>query len=256
MTLPTFIIAGAPRSGTTYLYDLCASHPAIYMARPRTPEPKFFLVDGEYAKGLDYYAETYFAPGSDFVAVGEKTTNYLEDPRVAGRIASALPEVRLVFVLRNPRERAFSNYLWSRKNGPETLDFDTALAREGEREAIYPSAQRYSRPFSYVSRGMYARLLQPYLQIFARSRLLVLLFDDLVKTPAEAARQLFDFLGVSSAALNFDFAAKVNSARRDNDEIPLLADEFLRGVYYYPNLELGALLGRDLSGWNQPRQDT
>ena len=255
MTLPTFIIAGAPRSGTTYLYDLCASHPAIYMARARSPEPKFFLVDGEYAKGLDYYATTYFAQGSDFVAIGEKTTNYLEDPRVAARIAAALPEVKLVFVLRNPRERAFSNFLWSRKNGLETLDFDTALRREGEREASYPPAQRYSRPFSYISRGMYARLLQPYLQHFDRSRLQFLLADDLAKTPAAAARQLFDFLDVSSTALNFDFAARVNSARRDDDEIPPLADEFLRGVYYYPNLELGALLGRDLSPWNQARRN-
>lgn len=254
MTLPTFIIAGAPRSGTTFLYDLCASHPTIYMARPRTPEPKFFLVDGEYAKGLDYYAEKYFAPGSEFEAVGEKSTNYLEDPCVAGRIASALPEVKLVFVLRNPRERAFSNYLWSRKNGLETLDFDTALRREGEREASYPPAQRYSRPFSYISRGMYARLLQPYLQYFDRSRLLFLLDDDLARAPAGVARQLFEFLGVSSAELNFNFAAKVNSARRENEEIPQLADEFLRGVYYYPNLELGALLGRDLTSWNQPRQ--
>ena len=253
MTLPTFIIAGAPRAGTTYLYDLCASHPAVFMARPRSPEPKFFLVDEEYSKGLGYYEEKYFAPGAEYAAVGEKSTNYLEDGRVAGRISAALPSVKLVFVFRNPRQRAFSNFLWSTKNGLETLDFATALVREAEREASYVPSQRYSRPFSYMSRGMYAQLLQPYLDHFDRSRLKFLLFDDLETRPQDIAGELFDFLGAPSSLLDFNFAAKVNSARREDDAIPDEADEFLRRTFHDANLELGELLGRDLSHWNHHR---
>src|SRR5262245_38886620 len=79
MVQPTFIIAGAPRSGTTYLYDLLDSHPGVFMAKPKTPEPKFFLVDEEFRKGLEYYCEHYFAAGAGFAAIGEKSTNYLEN---------------------------------------------------------------------------------------------------------------------------------------------------------------------------------
>ncbi|NOX62634.1 MAG: sulfotransferase [Chloroflexi bacterium] len=252
MILPTFIIAGAPRSGTTYLYDLCAAHPEIYMARPRSPEPKFFLVDEEYAKGLSYYSEKWFAEAKGFGAIGEKSTNYLEDPRVAERIHRDLPHVRLVFILRNPVERAFSNYLWSRKNGIETLSFEEALLREPEREVSYEPRFRYARPFSYMSRGMYARLLEPYFARFPRSQILILLFDDLVAAPEALARTLFQFLGVSpQPRLAFDFGQKVNSARRGDETRSRLTAAFLHGVYFHPNRELSALIERDISHWNR-----
>jgi Sulfotransferase family len=70
--LPTFIIAGSARSGTTYLYNLLDHHPEIYLAKPRAPEPKFFLVDEEYVKGLSYYSERFFAPGAGIAVRGEK----------------------------------------------------------------------------------------------------------------------------------------------------------------------------------------
>ncbi len=252
MNTPTFIIAGAPRSGTTYLYDLCAAHPEIYMARPRAPEPKFFLVDEEYAKGLTYYHQRYFAQARGYRAIGEKSTNYLESPVVAQRIHRDLPHMKLVFILRDPVERAFSNYLWSRKNGLETLSFEEALLQEPEREASYEPRFRYARPFSYMSRGMYARLLTPYFQLFPSSQILILFFDDLVARPKELARRLFQFLGVSpQLPSSFDFSRRINAARRPQDVMDPRTEAFLRGVFFYPNRDLAALLGRDLSHWNR-----
>ncbi|NOZ73057.1 MAG: sulfotransferase [Chloroflexi bacterium] len=252
MNLPTFIIAGAPRCGTSYLYEMCAAHPEVYMARPRVPEPKFFLVDEEYKKGLDYYTKKYYAAAQGYKAVGEKSTYYLEDPRVAERIHSNMPDIRLVFILRNPVERTFSNYLWSRKNGIETLSFEEALLRESEREASYEPRFRYVRPFSYMSRGMYARLLAPYFARFRRSQILVLFFDELTTAPETLAHTLFRFLGVTPRSqLAFEFGQKINSARRPQDTTPPLAAAFLHGVFFRPNQELAALLGQDLSHWNR-----
>ena len=252
MILPTFIVGGAPRSGTTYLYELCDSHPDIYMAKPKRPEPKFFLVDEEYCRGLAYYSEKYFAQAESFRAIGEKSTDYLENPHVAQRIKRCLPDVRLIFVLRNPIERAFSNYLWSCKNGIETLPFEEALEREKERELAYEPKYRYARPFSYISRGMYARLLMPYLELFDRSQIKILLLDDIVSVPKSVAWEVFDFLGVPVVRTTFDLTQRVNPARRPGDRMSPYTYEFLRGVYYYPNQELSKLVGRDLSHWNRP----
>ena len=250
MILPTFIIGGAPRSSTTYLYDLCDSHPDIYMAKPRAPEPKFFLIDEEYDKGLGYYSEKYFAQAAGFRAIGEKSTNYLENLHVAQRIKQRLPDVKLIFVLRNPVDRAFSNYLWSCKNGLETLSFVEALKREEERESRYKPEHRYARPFSYISRGLYAKHLKPYLELFSPAQVKILLLDDIVSAPEATTRDLFSFLGVPTVRTSFDLTQRVNSARRPSDHIPPSIHELLHGVYYHHNQELSTLTGRDLSHWN------
>jgi hypothetical protein len=252
MILPTFIVGGAPRSGTTYLYELCDSHPDIYMAKPKAPEPKFFLVDEKYDRGLACYSEEYFAQAEGFRAIGEKSTNYLENPQVAQRIKQCLPDVKLVFVLRNPIKRAFSNYLWSRKNGIETLSFEEALEREKERELEYEPKYKYARPFSYISRGMYARSLKPYFELFDRSQIKILLLDDIISAPETVARELFGFLGVPMVRTSLDLTRRVNPAREPGDRMSPYTYEFLRGVYYYPNQELSELIGRDLSHWNRP----
>src|SRR5688500_18430887 len=107
--MPDFIIAGAPRSGTTWLYMLADRHPAVAMARPWRPEPKFFLIDELYERGISYYSANWFDSLPPGRVLGEKSANYLESPAVAARIHRHLPEVRLVFILRNPVDRAYSN---------------------------------------------------------------------------------------------------------------------------------------------------
>jgi len=250
MLLPTFIVGGAPRSGTTYLYELCDSHPDIYMAKPKAPEPKFFLVDEEYSKGLGYYSGKYFAHAEGFQAMGEKSTNYLEHSHVAQRIQQCIPNVKLVFVLRNPVERAFSNFLWSCRNRIETLSFAEAIAREQERELTYKQEYRYARPFSYVSRGMYARHLKPYLKFFDPSQVKIFLLDDIVSAPEYVTQELFAFLDIPVVDTAFDLTQSVNSARTLGDQIPSSVYAYLCDVYCQPNQELARLIKRDLSCWS------
>ena len=246
---PTFIIAGAPRSGTTWLYHLLDRHPEVYMARPARPEPKFFLVDDAYARGLDYYLDTWFADADRFTAAGEKTTNYLESAAAAERIREHLPRVKLVFILREPADRACSNWAWSRMNRHETEDFETALSLEEQRERDLPHHLRFARPHAYFSRGLYARMLAPYFARFSPDQVLCLNFDDIVSDPADLATRLHRFIGVTPRP---EDAAGLDVVNPSESGGALMPDEVrvrLRARYADANRELARLLGQDFASW-------
>jgi hypothetical protein len=250
LRLPDFLIGGAPRAGTTWLYALLDRHPSIYMAKPLKPEPKFFLVDRLYEHGLEYYARTWFADAGAALLAGEKSTDYLESAVAAERIARDLPRVKLVFILREPVDRAHSNYLWTKMNGLETEDFATALRLEARRERELPERLRFARPYSYFSRGLYADLLQPYLDRFSRDQILVLRFEDIVAAPRRLAETLHGFLGVEPRPDDADGLGVINpSDRTDGGE---LSDDVRRDLavrYAEPNRRLASLLGPPFEMW-------
>ena len=167
------------------------------MAKPAKPEPKFFLVDEIFKREIDYYDTTWFADFGTAKIGGEKSTNYLESPVAAARIRAHLPTVKLVFILREPADRAFSNYLWSRMNGQEHEEFATALAREEQRDRSEPPALRYARLHAYFSRGLYADLLRPWFDFFQRSQIICLRYEEIITNPRALAERLHRFLGVT-----------------------------------------------------------
>jgi hypothetical protein len=247
---PDFIIGGAPRSATTWLCHLAERHPAIAMAKPLQPEPKFFLIDELYARGLDYYAANWFQALPQDRLLGEKSTNYLESKRAAARIHRCLPMVRLVFLLRNPVDRAYSNYLWSRRNGFESETFERALALEDERERSLAPALRYARPFAYFSRGFYAEHLIRFFQLFPRHRILVLRTEDIATEPDSVAARFQRFLG---APVLPDLAKGMGLVNTVNPErttvLPMELRLALEDRYREPNRQLRALLGSDFPIW-------
>ena len=244
MRLPDMIIAGAPRCGTSWLY------PDIEMAKPRNPEPKFFLDDAVYARGLDYYSSTWFCTIDADKVAGEKSTNYLETAIVPARIKQHIPGVRLVFILRDPVERAYSNYRWSRMNGLEREEFDHALDLEFTGARAVPDALRYARPFSYLERGLYCRLLTPWFDHFARDRILCLRYEDIAADPGELAETLHRFLGVAARPFDTDDLGIVNPVAGDDDSrMPPGARSRLERFYEKPNRDLGELLGGDFDRW-------
>jgi sulfotransferase family protein len=250
MRLPEFLIGGAPRSGTTWLYWLLDRHPDAYMARPLKPEPKFFLVDHLYAKGIEHYSRTWFADAPVGKVAGEKSTDYLESSAAADRIALDLPAVKLIFILREPVERAWSNYLWTRMNGLETEDFETAVGLEEERERNYPERLRFARPHSYVSRGMYADLLRPYFARFAREQILVVKFEDIIDAPRDLAVAIHDFLGIAPRPNDADGIGVINpSEKLDDDVLPNPVRAQLARRYEEPNRQLAALLESTFQMW-------
>jgi hypothetical protein len=249
--LPDFIIGGAPRSGTSWLYALARRHPQIAMAEPTTPEPKFFLVDELWQLGIDYYSGKWFDPLPAGRVLGEKSTNYLESPDVAERIHRALPKVKLVFLLRNPVDRAYSNYLWSCQNGLETESFERALALEVQRERDLPSNLLYARPHAYFSRGLYAEHLSRFFDRFPREQILVLRHEELATCPERLAARFHCFLGVSEMPVLARGLGPINAAKPSPSEP--LSEILRRGLvkrYRSANAELEILLGANFDDWN------
>jgi hypothetical protein len=250
--LPDFIIAGAPRSATSWLYQLADRHPEIHMAKPMRPEPKFFLVDELYERGPAYYSQTWFADVPARQLCGEKSTNYLESPVAATRIHANVPEVKLIFVLRDPIERAYSNFRWSRQNGMEhETNFAAALGLEEGRERTLPHHLRFARPFAYFSRGLYADLLMSYFDLFPRQAILIIRHEDIETTPTAVAARLHGFLGIALRPSDAADHPAVN-ATTDNGADPLSQEvrDMLAVRYSEPNARLSRLLGPDFSLWN------
>ena len=248
---PTFIIAGAPRSGTTWLYELLDRHPDIYMAKPARPEPKFFLIDELYECGIQHYFDTWFKDADRYAAAGEKSTNYLESPVVAERIHTHLPDVKLIVILREPAHRAYSNWLWSKMNGMETEDFETALAKEEERERALPTKLRYARPHAYFSRGLYAAMLRPYYERFPREQILCVKFDDIIRKPGDLAARLHRFVSVAPRAQDAAGLDVVNPSEQRGEVMPREIIARLRERYAGAQRELVALAGADFADWEE-----
>jgi len=220
------------------------------MAKPVKPEPKFFLVDELFAHGIAYYADRWFAEVPPGRVAGEKSTDYLESAAAAERIARALPLVRLVFILREPVARAYSNYLWSRMNGLEHEDFPTALRLESERERSLPDRLKYARPFSYFSRGLYADLLRPYFDRFPRERVLVLRFEDIISAPAAIGARVQRFISVDPRPEDVEGLGAINASRKDEAALPDDLRAELAARYVAPNRRLQALLGPGFELWS------
>ena len=248
--LPEFIIAGAPRSGTTWLCVLAQRHPQIAMAQPMVPEPKFFLIDELWQRGVDYYSTTWFNSLPADRVLGEKSTNYLESPEVAERMCRVLPSVKLIFMLRNPVDRAYSNYLWSRRNGLETETFERAFALEEQRERELAPALRYARPHAYFSRGLYAQHLARFFDRFPRKQILVLRYEDLASRVERVAAAFHRFLGVVDMPATALGLGRINEAAAALSEpLSLALRRRLARCYRAPNVKLTALLGPDFELW-------
>ena len=248
--IPHFIIGGAPRSGTTWLHQLLNSHPEVQMTTPVFPEPKFFLVNELYNRGFEYYLKTWFLNTPKHIIAGEKSTNYLESPHVPGRIYQHLPTVKLIFILRDPVDRAFSNYLWSRMNGLEDKDFETALALEDERDQHVIEKYKYSRPHDYFHRGLYAQHLTPFYKIFPTEQILCVRFEDIHNSPETVYTIICRFLNIASRPQEATQLGTINQTGGPKRKVMSThTREVLRHRYIKPNRELAALLGPDFLIW-------
>ncbi|MDY7109710.1 MAG: sulfotransferase [Planctomycetota bacterium] len=250
MRLPDFLIVGAARCGTTWLYECLRRHPQVYLPPEKRPEPHFFLKNAEYERGLRYYSDRYFVGvGRDRIA-GEASTSYLYHPSVAPRIAEHLPGVRLIAILRNPVDRAFSNYIVSSRNGFEPLGFSEAIRVEPERLAHPQSTfEREICPFAYIDRGRYSAQLARYLELFPGDRLHVALFDDLVAAPGETLRAAQAFLDVDPNVVPEELPPRLNAAAYDGAAIPPADRTYILDRLRDDLDALAAWLDRDLSHW-------
>ncbi len=191
---PNFLIIGAPKAGTTTLAAHLAGHPDVYL--PGVKETRFFHDDAQYGKGVEYYLDTFFRRCGRYPARGEATPAYLRfGPKVIPRLEQSLriDELRLIAIFRNPVQRAFSHYLYRRKRSSSHLQsFGEAI--QIEVDALRGGARHCD--LQLLGPGFYAEQLEPWLRRFERSRMLLVLHDDLARDPARFMRDVFAFLGV------------------------------------------------------------
>ncbi len=244
-----FFIAGAQRSSTTYLYHLCAEHPQIEMAQPVKPEPKFFITDALYQQGIEYYERQYFQRKDGIILRGEKSTSYIEVEKAAQRISTHFPNARIIFILRDPIERAISNYWFSVKNGLEKLPIEQAfMMEESRREQFDPSVVSVS-PFAYLRRGRYIDYLEMYTKYFSRDQIFIAIQEKITHSK-ELLRELYTFLGVESGYVPDSIYKIINA----NDEKPSqpISDElrqYLLSYFAEPTAALEHWLGFPLEQW-------
>jgi len=246
---PAFIIGGAQRSGTTYLAMALARHPDVLMAQPFIPEPKVLLGVPQSAAVYHARYRTLFARAKAHQVCGEKTSTYLESAVARARIRSLLPDVLLLFIVREPVARAYSNFLWSTKNGLETLPFADAIAQEGQRPDPFPPEREHVRPFDYLCRGDYARLAEPYLHEFGRERVRFVLYEDIARCPEVLLREIQSFLGLKvypSALLD---VGVVNSAKEMGPPLDAVTERQLKERFRPGVRAFAALSGLDLAPW-------
>jgi len=246
--LPTFIIGGAPRSGTTFLCQALDRNPDVYFAKPYVPEPKVFVVPQDLSVCRDRYA-AYFKDARHKPCRGEKTTLYFESATACARIRKHLPDVRILFMLREPVARAYSNYLWSKKNGLETLPFEQAVELEGTRESPLPPEKFYARPHDYLLRGDYATFARRYLDAFGPERVAFFLYEDIERNPERLFGDIQDFIGARRlpfAELNVGI---VNSAKDLGPELEPVIAERLKTRMRAQVDQFVSLTGMDVSAW-------
>ena len=199
--LPHFVIGGAPRSGTTSLAEALDAHPEVALAKPLVPEPKVMILEGPDVEACRRRYQSLFEPGDAQRVRGEKTTLYMESETVPALFDEVLPGARILFLVRDPVERAYSNWLWSRMNGREEESFERAIELElgqVERETRLPDWQQaYARPHDYLARGDYARFAQRWFEALGTERVRFFVYEQLIGPDAdELFREVQAFVGV------------------------------------------------------------
>lgn len=245
LTLPTFLILGAMKCGTSTLHAHLASHPCTFA--PQQKELHFF--NQRFLRGLPWYAEQFSDAGDRMCF--ETTPAYLFEPDVKYRVKAALPEAKFIVILRDPVERCVSHYHHMLRTGREKESFEIALSLEEERtrdaHAQVKNRDLVHSPelnwFSYVRRGHYIDQLEAWAQVFPADRFLVLDFVELRENPQSVIGTVTDFLGLPN--LLVDPTLKENAHPRG-----MLQPEHktrLRELYARSDARLERFLGRKLS---------
>jgi hypothetical protein len=202
--IPDFFVIGAYRSGTTYLHRALGQHPQVFV--PALKEPNFFAVDGNddatpellmrsVVDPAEY--ERLYCGASDSQRCGDVSPEYLRNPAAPRRIRRTHPDAPLVAILRNPVERAYSDYLQHRARGSEPCDtFSEALDQQDERRAGLSRSAPH-----YLDSGRYGIQLQRYTALFDPEQILVLLYEDLQADAADVARRVFEHVGVDPSVV-------------------------------------------------------
>jgi len=250
-TLPDFLIIGAQKCGTTFLYHLLCQHP--YVEPATTKEVHFF--DTNFAEGVQWYRSHFSTPTQKDgrkMLTGESSPYYIYYPHAARRAAQVVPQARLIALLRNPVDRAYSDYNHKFREAREHLSFEDAIEAEeerlrGEKEKLLADESYHSpkyRRYSYLSRGIYVDQLLEWERHFDRDQLLVLKSEDFFENPQDSFDRVLGFLGLP----HWEIGASGQRNEGEYDEMSFATRQRLEAYFEPHNRRLYEYLGVDL-GW-------
>jgi len=248
---PDFIIIGGEKCGTTSLYHYLSQHPAVLSSS--TKEVHYF--DTNYIGDWWYRAhfptifkKKYLKKFNKKVVAGEATPYYIWHPLSAKRIFQDFPKIKLIAILRNPIDRAYSQYNDNKRKGIENLSFEEALKNEnerikGEKEKIIKNPSYNSIAYwaySYLSKGVYVNQLNHWFQFFPKNQILILDNSQLEKNPHKVLQEIFSFLNIS----DFDIPLKDKKNVGLYDEMKKETRKFLNEYFFIHNQKLEKLLDK------------
>jgi len=245
--LPHFIIIGVQKGGTSTLFELLKQHPLIKTSVFK----EVHYYDFQYQRGKNWYRSFFpLLTKNKNILYGEASPYYCFHPLVPERIYKDNPNIKLILLLRDPVDRAYSHFQMEKRKGREKLaTFEEAVSKETERlqkgyEEITNEKKRYDHNhhvYSYLSRGRYDEQIKRWLQYFKREQLLVLKSEDFFASPHDSLKQIYKFLNIP-VIFPKDLLAKNqgNYNPVESETIKRLRD------YYQPHNEaLSQFLGED-----------
>lgn len=247
--LPDCLIIGAKRAGTTWLYYNMIHHPQIAAAARK--EVHYF--DLNHHLGPNWYRSFFkpAKPGAPALNI-EASPYYLFHPAVPARVKALLPDARFIALLRDPVERAWSEYMHSRQRGLEPLEFSEALEAEasrlrGEEDRILANPRYLShahRYQAYQTRGIYSRQLARWFEHFPRDRFLILQAEDMQRNPLEMFGRVVDFLGLPNTTA---MKPHWQNSTRGKPEMQASDRDRLRRFFEPANAELRAIASQEFT---------
>ncbi|SDY98639.1 sulfotransferase family protein [Tindallia californiensis] len=236
-------IVGAQRSGTTYLHRVLDEHPEIYMAKPIRPEPKFFLRKNAEEIDLKEYNKKFFRDAGHHKILGEKSTSYIECETSAKCIYDCFPDAIILILLRNPVQRAISNYRFSVENGMEKLSIEEAFHREDVRINDWSASVS---PYAYKERGKYSKFIEPWTRLFGKN-VILLIKEDFTSNIA-SIQMLYERLNVDASFVPNCYQARANESKIELGNIDGLIKQL--ESYFKPwNKRLEEKYNLDLASW-------
>ena len=222
---PDFLVIGAARAGTTALYSYLRQHPQVFM--PSVKEPNFFayrdraldcrgpgadFINNSVTKAADY--EALFAGAPKGAVLGEASPLYLYEPAAPANIRATIPDARMIAILRNPVEQAFSHFMYATKYRIETVErFEDALLLEDER-----MAKGWQPLFGYSRFPRYGEQLARYFALFPRDQILIRTYEEFGSEPDRVIADIFGHIGVDTG-FRPDMSEKANAGGRPKSRL-------------------------------------
>ncbi|MDF1672841.1 MAG: sulfotransferase domain-containing protein [Vicingaceae bacterium] len=250
---PSFFIIGVQKGGTTSLSKYLEQHTEVIPAQRK--DVFYFNNDSHYQKGINWYKahfalkaykKIYDLKNNTNAITYDSTPNYFDIPEAAQRIHSFNPNAKLILLLRNPIDRAWSNYQMAKKFGFETLSFEEALKLENDRLNLPNQTHNYIyQRLSYKKRGIYINNIKPWINTFSKENILILNSESLFKDTANTYNKILDFLNLKpTKKIDFKPINQGNYSEKMNPK----TREMLVNFYQPFNQELYNLLDVDY-GW-------